>query len=153
MIHYVGESFLHIQDGFLFKPSEHFIFLEQGMLPCPLHVSCAFMGNLQDVPHFLCKCILLDPEKLIKIQSENNDVFGNAIILSSFTFTLSPLGQRFFIENIFFFKLRYKRVIYNSIPDSSINLFNKIFHSNLPKLIFRSRKQRWHVYRSTLPKR
>ena len=52
------ESFLHIRDGFPFKHPGHFIFLDQCMLPCPLHISCAFMGNLKDVSHLLYKCTL-----------------------------------------------------------------------------------------------
>ena len=122
VIHYVGESY-----GLPFKHPENFIFLDQGMLPCSLHISCAFMGNLKDVPHLLSRCTLWVLEKIIRIQSRNDNILGNAIILSSFTFTLSPLGPRVFNENIIFFKLRYKRAICDSILDFSINWFNKIF--------------------------
>ena len=91
------------------------------------------------------------PEILIRIYS-SNDVFSNTIILSSFTFTLSPLGPRFLNENIILFNFRNKRAICNNIPDPSINWFKKDFHSNLPKLIIQTTKQRWSVYWSTLPK-
>jgi len=58
VIHNVGEFILHIQDGFPLKHPVHFTLLDQGMLPCPLHISCAFMGNLKDVPHLLYKSTL-----------------------------------------------------------------------------------------------
>ena len=118
-----------------------------------LHINCAFMGNLKDVPHFLCRCTFWDPKKFIRIQSISDDILCNAIILSLFTFTLSPLGPRFLNESIiFFFNFRNKWAIYNSILDSSINWLKKDFHSNLPELIVQSTKQRWPVYWSTSPK-
>ena len=97
-----------------------------------LHINCAFMDNFKDVPQLLCKSTFWDPEKLIGILGRRDDIFSNTVILSLFSFTLSPLGPWFLNENIIFFNFRNKRAIYNSILDSSINWFNKDFHSNLP---------------------
>ena len=74
---------------------------------------------------------------------------SNHIELSCFH---CPFTPRFFNKNFIFFSLRNEMTICDSMPDSSINWFNKKFHFDLPKLIIQSIKQRWTVYGSTLPK-
>ena len=142
MIHYVGESFLHIRDCFplsILNISYSWIracFLALFTLVVPTWVTSRM--SIIYFPEVHCKNL------------KNSSEFKAEVMM--FLRPFSPLWPRFFNENIILFKFRNKRPIYNNIPDSSIIRFNKDFHSNLPKLIVQSTKQRWPVYWSILPK-
>ena len=65
VIHSVREPLLHITYWFSLLHSEEFILLDQSMLPNSFYIICAFMCDLQDVPHFFGRATLWNPEKLI----------------------------------------------------------------------------------------
>lgn len=135
MVDNVSESFMHIIDGFILHHYEHLVLLNQGVLPCSLHLFCSFMSDLQDLPHFLCDFAYWDHIKLIQGECKCYDVSCLDIILCFPCFICCLKRDIFFFIPIVNHMHRNKKTIYDSIPNSSINRFQKYFHSNFPKEI------------------
>ncbi len=98
------------------------------------------MSSFECVPHFFGRFAFWYPEKFIRIQCRSYYVLANTIKLDHLTFFIGPLGPRFFKNRSVLLKLWNERAIFDWIPNSLINGFNKDFHSSLPILVIQSTK-------------
>jgi len=130
-----SESFLYFNYGLSLLHIEKLILLNQGMLPCSLHIIHPFICDFKYIPHFLCALTLGDPTKLIHVQRWRVDILCIVIILSFSPFFLCPFSPRLvhllILKNIF----RSVRFTHSRIPNTMVYWFNGIFHCNFTKLI------------------
>ena len=135
MINNMREYFLYFRDYLSLLHSEHFILLNESMLPCYLHIVCPFISDFKDVPHLLCRCTLWYLEKIIRTQCRYYYTFRNPDKFSFLAIWLSPFTPRFFNTHIIFFCFWKKMTIFNSIQIPLSVDSTKKNHYNLPELI------------------